>query len=114
MSHVEIDCLTNSAWLIYEESDGAEDYVAIVTDTWGEVQTLECNSTSNGVCSLPEQECSQNLTFTLEARNKQCFSAPSNAVITETGKWNIELNYTRSKDSRFVQDERDTQEPKCT
>ncbi|XP_067369826.1 mucin-3B [Channa argus] len=84
VSEVEIDCLTNSAWLMYNESAGAENYFAIVTDRWGNVQTFDCNSTSNGICTLPELECSQNLTFTLEAHNEQCPSAPSNAVTTET------------------------------
>ncbi|KAF3690612.1 hypothetical protein EXN66_Car006285 [Channa argus] len=71
---------------MYNESAGAENYFAIVTDRWGNVQTFDCNSTSNGICTLPELECSQNLTFTLEAHNEQCPSAPSNAVTTETGK----------------------------
>lgn len=83
-----MDCLTNSAWVTFEESAGAESYVAIVTDARGDVQMLDCNSTSNGICSLPEQECSQNLTFTLEARNEQCLSAPSNSITTETGMEN--------------------------
>ncbi|KAK2835181.1 hypothetical protein Q5P01_015665 [Channa striata] len=84
VSEVEIDCLTNSAWVMYNASAGAENYFAIVTDGWGNVQMFDCNSTSNGICTLPELECSQNFTFTLKARNEQCPSAPSNAVTTET------------------------------
>lgn len=86
---MEIDCLTNSVWVFYKESAGAEDYVVIVTNTSGVMHSLECNSTTDGVCSLPEQTCSQNLTFSLGARNQQCTSAPSNAVTTETGKCQI-------------------------
>lgn len=85
LSDVEIDCLTNSAWVMYEESAGAEDYVVMATDSQGNVQTFECNSTSDGMCSLPPLMCSQNLTFTLKALDRQCSSAPSNAVTTETG-----------------------------
>lgn len=78
---------------MYEESAGAEDYVVMATDSWGNVQTFECNSTSEGMCSLPPLMCSQNLTFTLKALDQQCSSAPSNAVTTETGKSKIEWNY---------------------
>ncbi|XP_071342815.1 uncharacterized protein [Trachinotus anak] len=84
LSEVEIDCLSNSAWLMYEESAGAEDYVAIVTDNGGDIQMFECNATSEGMCALPQLECSKNLTFSLKARDQQCSSPPSNAVTTET------------------------------
>ncbi|KAG7513796.1 fibronectin type III domain-containing protein 7 [Solea senegalensis] len=84
VSDVEIDCLSNSAWLMYEESTGAEDYVSVVTDSQGTVQTFVCNDSSEGVCSLPELKCSQNLTFALMARDHQCSSPPSNAVTSET------------------------------
>lgn len=87
LSNVEIDCLANSAWVMYEESAGAEDYVVLATDGQGNVQSFECNSTlEGGVCSLPPLMCSQNLTFTLKALDQQCSSAPSNAITTETGK----------------------------
>ena len=70
---------------MWEEAAGIEDYVVLVTNTDGDVQTFECNSTSDGTCGLPPLICSQNLTFTLKAKNQQCFSAASNAVVTETG-----------------------------
>ncbi|XP_054458913.1 fibronectin type III domain-containing protein 7-like [Anoplopoma fimbria] len=84
LSEVEIDCLVNSAWVMYEESAGAEDYVVMATDSQGDVQTFECNSTSDGMCALPPLMCSKNLTFTMKARDQKCPSAPSNAVTTET------------------------------
>lgn len=86
LSDVEIDCLTNSAWVMYNESAGAKEYVVVATDTRGAVQTFDCNSTSDGMCSLPPLTCSQNLTITLKAKDQQCTSAPSNSVKTETGK----------------------------
>lgn len=86
LSDVEIDCLFNSAWVMYNESAGAEDYVVMATDSQGDMVTFECNSTSDGMCALPPLVCSQNLTFTLKARDQQCSSAPSNAVAAETGK----------------------------
>ena len=70
---------------MWEEADGVKDYVVLATNSDGDIQTFECNSTSDGTCSLPPLTCSQNLTFTLKAQNQQCLSAPSNAVVTETG-----------------------------
>lgn len=71
---------------MYEESDGAQDYVIMTTDSLGNALMYECNFTADGVCSLPPLACSRNLTFTLEAADEQCSSAPSNAVTVETGK----------------------------
>lgn len=82
---MEIDCLANSAWVMYEESDGAQDYVVMATDSLGNSQMYECNFTADGVCSLPPLACSKNLTFTLKAADQQCSSGPSNAVTVETG-----------------------------
>uniref|UniRef100_A0A3B4UUE8 Fibronectin type-III domain-containing protein n=1 Tax=Seriola dumerili TaxID=41447 RepID=A0A3B4UUE8_SERDU len=83
LTDVEIDCLTNSAWVIYKESAGAEDYIAIVTDRMGDVQMFDCNTTSEGICALPQLKCSENLTFTIKASDQQCPSPPSNAITTE-------------------------------
>ncbi|XP_034531079.1 uncharacterized protein LOC117806306 [Notolabrus celidotus] len=84
ISEVEMDCLTNSAWVMYEDTAGAEDYVVMATDSQGDVQTFECNVTSDRTCALPPLMCSKNITFTLKAHDQQCFSAPSNAMTTET------------------------------
>ncbi|XP_075901618.1 uncharacterized protein fndc7b isoform X2 [Nelusetta ayraudi] len=84
LTDVEIDCLANSAWVIFEESAGAEDYVVMAVDGGGALQTFSCNSTSEGQCSLPPLECSQNITVTLKAHDQQCSSAASNAITAET------------------------------
>ncbi|XP_027882788.1 uncharacterized protein fndc7b [Xiphophorus couchianus] len=84
LSDVEIDCLTNSAWVMFDESDGAEGYVIVTTNSQGAIQTFECNDTSDGMCALPTLACSQNLTFTMKAQNEACISAASNNVTTET------------------------------
>ncbi|XP_069560947.1 fibronectin type III domain-containing protein 7-like [Brachyistius frenatus] len=84
LSEVEMDCLTNSAWVMYNQSAGAEDYVVMATDSQGNVRTFECNSTSDGTCALPPLTCSQNLTFTLKAQDEQCTSAASNGIAAET------------------------------
>lgn len=86
LTDVEIDCLANSAWVVFEQSAGAEDYVVMATDGEGTLQTFSCNSTSEGLCSLPPLGCSQNITVTLKANDQQCSSAVSNVITAETGK----------------------------
>lgn len=71
---------------MFEESDGAQNYIIMATDSLGDTQMYECNFTVDGVCSLPPLACSKNLTFTLKAADQQCSSAPSNAVTVETGE----------------------------
>lgn len=86
LSNVEIDCLANSAWVMFEESNGAQEYIVTATDSLGDTQMYVCNFTEDGVCSLPPLACSKNLTFTLKAADQQCSSAPSNAITVETGE----------------------------
>lgn len=83
---MEIDCLANSAWVMFEESDGVQNYIIMATDSLGNTQMYECNFPVDGVCSLPPLACSKNLTFTLKAADQLCSSAPSNAVTVETGE----------------------------
>lgn len=85
LSEVEIDCLTNSAWVMGTEATGAQDYVITATDNTGGIQTFECNSTLEDMCFLPPLACSKNFTFTVQARDQQCFSGHSNAFTAETG-----------------------------
>ncbi|KAM7387684.1 hypothetical protein PAMP_023906 [Pampus punctatissimus] len=88
---------------MWEEAAGIKDYVVLATTSHGDVQTFECNSTSDGMCALPPLICSQNLTFTLKARNQQCLSAPSNAVTTETGPCSpVDVEKSVSCDNRTV------------
>lgn len=79
-----MDCLSDSAWVVWEESVGAELYVAVATDSQG--QTFECNSTDSNTCAMPELHCGHHFTFTLTALDQKCSSAPSNAVVSETGE----------------------------
>ncbi|KAM9385761.1 uncharacterized protein fndc7b [Pholidichthys leucotaenia] len=81
---VEMDCLFNSVWLKYNESAGAEGYIAEVADSQGDIQEFQCTVMSDGACFLPTLLCSQNLTFTLKAKDQQCESAPSSSVPAET------------------------------
>lgn len=78
--------MSNSAFAIFNATAGAEEYIITATNSQGVIQTFGCNSTIAGACSLPQLMCSQNLTFTVQAKDQQCTSPRSNAVKTETGK----------------------------
>lgn len=95
LSDVEMDCLSNSAFAIFNATAGAEEYVITATNSQGVIQTLGCNFTVDGACSLPQLMCSQNLTFTVQAKDQQCTSARSNAVKTETGKYKYKKPFNR-------------------
>ncbi|XP_062308247.1 uncharacterized protein LOC134012721 [Osmerus eperlanus] len=81
LTEVDVDCLSDSAWVIWERAAGAELYVAVATDRTG--TTYTCNTTDSS-CAVPELPCGQNFTFTVAAADQQCSSAPSNAVVSET------------------------------
>ncbi|XP_041914101.1 uncharacterized protein LOC121678548 [Alosa sapidissima] len=78
---VEMDCLSDSAWVMWEESLGAEVYTAEATDSEG--QSFTCNSTSSQ-CAVQGLECSRHYNFTVMATDSQCDSALSNQVESET------------------------------
>lgn len=83
MLDVEMDCLSDSAWLTWEESAGAELYIATATDSDG--QMYQCNSTENQ-CTVQELECGRLYNFSVTASNIQCDSLIINTLESETGK----------------------------
>ncbi|XP_053718297.1 uncharacterized protein LOC128757216 [Synchiropus splendidus] len=85
LSSVDIDCLTNSAWVMLGEASSGDSYVIIATDSRGLVQNFGCNSTLDGVCELPPLACSETFSFTAQASNHKCSSGPGNTVVMETG-----------------------------
>ncbi|XP_056304665.1 uncharacterized protein LOC130216807 [Danio aesculapii] len=81
MLDVEMDCLSDSAWLTWEESAGAELYIATATDSDG--QMYQCNSTENQ-CTVEELECGRLYNFSVTASNIQCDSLIINTLESET------------------------------
>ncbi|XP_043081301.1 serine-rich adhesin for platelets [Puntigrus tetrazona] len=81
MLDVEMDCLSDSAWLTWEESAGAELYIATATDSDG--QEYECNSTDSQ-CTVEQLQCGRFYNFSVIASNSQCDSQISNTLQTET------------------------------
>ncbi|XP_077060714.1 uncharacterized protein fndc7b [Siphateles boraxobius] len=81
MLGVEMDCLSDSAWLTWEESAGAEIYIAMATDSDGQV--YPCNSTENQ-CTVEQLQCGRFYNFSITASNSQCDSHSSNTMESET------------------------------
>ncbi|KAF7660957.1 hypothetical protein LDENG_00272160 [Lucifuga dentata] len=82
LAEVEMDCLSSSPFVVFDDAAGADNYVIMATNSMGATQTFECNSADS--CTPEALECSQNFTFTVKARDSQCSSAPSNALTAET------------------------------
>ncbi|KAL2090270.1 hypothetical protein ACEWY4_014958 [Coilia grayii] len=78
---VEMDCLSDSAWVMWEESMGAELYTAMATNSEG--QSVTCNSTGTQ-CAVADLQCSRFYNFTVTASDWQCDSPPSNHIESET------------------------------
>ncbi|KAF4097010.1 hypothetical protein G5714_022979 [Onychostoma macrolepis] len=81
MVDVEMDCLSDSAWLTWEESAGAELYIATATHSDG--QEYQCNSTESQ-CTVEQLQCGRFYNFSVIASNSQCDSPLSNTLQTET------------------------------
>ncbi|XP_064190128.1 uncharacterized protein LOC135254105 [Anguilla rostrata] len=81
LTEVEIDCLSDSAWVVWEESAGAMLYTASAEDDQGQVS--QCN-TSESSCAVPDLQCGQHYTFTVAASDLQCSGTPSNAIMSES------------------------------
>ncbi|XP_012990390.2 uncharacterized protein LOC105029012 isoform X2 [Esox lucius] len=79
---VEMDCLSDSAWVIWDKSAGAEFYIA--TATGGQGHTSQCNATDANICAVPHLPCGERFTFTLTASDTQCSSLSVNHVVSET------------------------------
>lgn len=83
MLDVEMDCLSDSAWVTWEETAGVEFYIATATDSDG--QLYQCNSTESQ-CTVEELQCSRFYNFSVVASNIQCDSPSSDDVRSETGE----------------------------
>ncbi|XP_026097187.1 fibronectin type III domain-containing protein 7-like [Carassius auratus] len=81
MLDVEMDCLSDSAWLTWEESEGVELYIATATDSDG--FEYQCNSTDTQ-CTVEQLQCGRFYNFSVFASNSQCDSPVSNTLQSET------------------------------
>ena len=70
-----LDCVTNSAWVAWDGSKGAESYTVMAMGAGGLLNT-SCTSTdqSSPSCNVPELECGTIYTFYVVATNAHCHS----------------------------------------
>ncbi|XP_056598960.1 fibronectin type III domain-containing protein 7-like [Triplophysa dalaica] len=76
-----IDCITNSAWVSWNENSGAESYTVLAVGDDGD--NSNC-STTNTTCSVPDLGCGKSYNFTVTASNTACQSTPSTSFQLET------------------------------
>ncbi|CAL8396350.1 unnamed protein product [Boreogadus saida] len=84
---VEMDCLSESAWVMWEAPvrDLGQNYTVTSTDQRGHVETFECSDMLGLVwCAVSNMTCGRHLNFTLAASDQQCASGASNMITTET------------------------------
>lgn len=83
VTSVQIDCLSNLAWVRWNTSAGADFYTSVATDSDG--RRYQCNSSSS-MCPVPGLQCGRNYSFSLTATNAWCSSGVSNTMQSETGE----------------------------
>lgn len=83
MASVQIDCLSNSAWVMWNTSAGMDVYTAVATDIDG--RRYQCNSTGS-MCPVLGLQCGRNYNFSVTASNAGCSSGVSNMMQSETGE----------------------------
>lgn len=78
-----LDCVTNSAWISWNTSAGADSY-SVAAESW-QGYTGNCSTSSNNTCEVEDLECGVLYSFSVTAENSQCESQPSSSMDLETG-----------------------------
>lgn len=81
-AHGRLDCVTNSAWVTWDLSDGASSYVVLAEEAEG--HNSSCSSASSP-CNVPDLKCGTTYTFRVTAANQHCGSNHSETFEIETG-----------------------------
>ena len=80
-----LDCVTNAAWVSWQEAPGAHGYTVLAVGEDG--HNSSCTATnSNTTCSVPDLGCGNRYTFHVIATHHHCMSPPSPAIEMETGR----------------------------
>ncbi|CAB1419901.1 unnamed protein product [Pleuronectes platessa] len=77
-----LDCISNSAWVSWDEADGALSYFVYAEEMNGHNST--CTSTSSP-CEVPDLKCGTRYTLHLQAENEHCHSNHSATFELVTG-----------------------------
>ncbi|XP_058265731.1 uncharacterized protein LOC131365857 [Hemibagrus wyckioides] len=81
LTSVEMDCLSNLAWVVWNTSAGAESYTVLAMDNYR--QRFQCKS-NDSMCAVSGLQCGKNYSFSLTATNAWCSSRDSNTIQSET------------------------------
>ncbi|KAM7387682.1 hypothetical protein PAMP_023904 [Pampus punctatissimus] len=77
-----LDCVSNSAWVTWDASEGALSYFVLAQGTGG--HNSSCTTTFSH-CNVPDLKCGRLYTFHVTAVNKHCHSNNSSTFELETG-----------------------------
>uniref|UniRef100_A0A674C2S3 Fibronectin type-III domain-containing protein n=3 Tax=Salmo trutta TaxID=8032 RepID=A0A674C2S3_SALTR len=76
-----LDCISNSVWVSWDASTGAQTYTVLANGGGGVNSTCTTSSTA---CNVPDLACGTQYTFHVTAVNTHCQSSPSNTFQIET------------------------------
>uniref|UniRef100_A0A3Q3MAQ3 Fibronectin type III domain containing 7b n=1 Tax=Mastacembelus armatus TaxID=205130 RepID=A0A3Q3MAQ3_9TELE len=77
-----LDCISNSAWVTWDDTEGALSYFVQAQETKGHNSSCTTNSSP---CKVPDLKCGMLYTFYVIAINKYCQSNRSTTFELETG-----------------------------
>lgn len=77
-----LDCVSNAAWVSWDEAEGAHSYFAFAEGTNG--HNSSCTVASSP-CEVPDLMCGTHYTFYVTATNEHCNSNYSTTFDLETG-----------------------------
>ncbi|XP_015242186.1 PREDICTED: uncharacterized protein LOC107092315 [Cyprinodon variegatus] len=77
-----LDCVTNSAWISWNASPGAESYTVLAVG--GDSHTANCTTSTNTTCEVENLACGVSYNFTVTAKNSQCEGPPSASITLQT------------------------------
>ncbi|XP_051803703.1 fibronectin type III domain-containing protein 7-like [Acanthochromis polyacanthus] len=78
----DLDCVSNSAWVSWDDSKGATSYFVLAQSAGG--HSSNCTASSSH-CNVPDLKCGTLYTFHVTAMNKHCSSNHSATFEIETG-----------------------------
>lgn len=81
-ANYHLDCVSNSAWVSWDASDGALSYTVLAQEVGG--HNSSCSHASSP-CRVPDLKCETAYTFYVTAVNKQCHSNHNTSFEVETG-----------------------------
>ncbi|CAL8367710.1 unnamed protein product, partial [Boreogadus saida] len=77
-----LDCVTNSAWISWNSSQGAVSYT-VMSLVDGD-HRFNCTTSTNSTCEVQDLECGAMYNFSVIASNSFCHSIPSTPIELET------------------------------